>query len=295
MRPADFDYIRAGDLGHALDLLATSGEDVKVMAGGQSLVPILLTRLARPRLVIDIGRLGELRHVTVEKDAIRIGATVTHADLEYGTVGAAARRAMPALESIAHLIGHPPIRTRGTFCGSIAHADPSAEWCLLALLLDARISAKSVSAHREIPAGQFFRGFLTSDLREDEIVTEVSLPTTLQAVAVIEVSRRHGDFPIVSAGAAVTVADGVCTDVRLGLGGVSDVPVRLQPIEDDLIGKPPHPDLIARSTAVAGELIRPTFDAHATDAYRRRLAAVLTRRALTEVVRTATTATQWRS
>lgn len=283
MRPADFDYIRAGDLGHALDLLATSGDDVKVMAGGQSLVPILMTRLAQPRLVVDIGRLSELRRVVVEADAVRIGATVTHADLEYGAVGAAARRAVPALESIAPLIGHHPIRTRGTFCGSIAHADPSAEWCLLALLLDAQIVARSRDASREIPAAQFFQGFLTTDLREDEIVTEVRLPSTLQAVTVIEIARRHGDFPIVSAAAAVTVDDGVCTDVRVGLGGISDVPVRLPPIEDDLIGKPPRPELIARSTAVAGELVQPISDTHGTAAYRRRLAAVLTRRALTEV------------
>ena len=219
----------------------------------------------------------------VAADTVRIGATVTHADLEYGSAGAAARRAIPALKSIAPLIGHHPIRTRGTFCGSIAHADPSAEWCLLALLLDARIVAKSRNASRVIPAAQFFQGFLTTELREDEIVTEVRLPSTFHAVTMIEIARRRGDFPIVSAGAAVTVDDGVCTDVRVGLGGVSDVPVRLRPIEDDLIGKPPHPAMIARSTAAAGELIQPAPDAHGTTAYRRRLAAVLTRRALTEV------------
>jgi carbon-monoxide dehydrogenase medium subunit len=287
MRPADFDYIRAGDLGHALDLLAAAGDDAKVMAGGQSLVPMLMTRLAQPRLVIDIGRLSELRQVVVEAGIVRIGATVTHADLEYGPAGAAARRAIPALESTARLIGHHPIRTRGTFGGSIAHADPAAEWCLLAHLLDARVVVRSRGASREITAAQFFQGFFTTDLRDDEIVTEVRLPTTPHAVTVIEIARRHGDFPIVSAGAAMTVDGGVCTDVRVGLGGVSDVPVRLRSVERDLVGRPPHPDLIARAAAVAGDLIHPASDTHGTADYRRRLAAVLTRRALVEVARAA--------
>lgn len=288
MRSADFDYIRVGDLEHALDILADAGADAKVIAGGQSLVPMLTMRLARPRLLVDISRLADLRYVLVDPEALRIGATVTHAQLEYGDLGAEARRALPVLRATAGLIGHHPIRTRGTFCGSMAHADPSAEWCLLATLLDAHVVATSLRGSREIPVGTFLCGFLTTDLREDEVVTEVRLPVTPSAARVVEFTRRHGDFPIVSAGVAVTVQDGLCVDARVALGGVSDVPLRLPTLEQELAGSEMGASLIAEVAAAAGDLVEPASDIHGTAAYRRQLARVLTRRALDEVVEIAT-------
>lgn len=284
MRAADFDYVRAGDLGHALEVLASEGPDAKVMAGGQSLVPILMMRLARPRLVVDIGRLAELRYVDPEPGVLRIGATVTHAQLEYGRLGEEARRALPVIEAAAGLIAHHPIRTRGTFCGSISHADPAAEWCLLARLLDGQVVATSRRGSREIPVEQFFRGFLTNDLHDDELVSEVNLPLGPTGVRIVEVTRRHGDFPIVAAGVGLSMRDGRCTDVRLGLGGVSEVPLRLGQLERELEGRAPTPAVIDEVAAAAGDLVEPPSDIHGTTAYRRQLVKVLTGRALNDAV-----------
>jgi aerobic carbon-monoxide dehydrogenase medium subunit len=284
MRPADFDYVRAGDIEHALQLLAGADGEAKVMSGGQSLVPILNMRIARPKLVIDIGRLPEMRYAEVDSNVLRIGATVTHADLELGRLGGAAREFLPVLAPTASLIGHHPIRTRGTFCGSIAHADPASEWCLIAMLFDATMVARSQQGTRLVSAADFIRGFLTNGLREDEILCEAQLPGGLGGASVVEITRRHGDFPIVSAGAAVTVRDGRCVEVRLALGGVSDIPLRMADIEERLRGVEPDPSVLADAAEMVGESLEPPSDIHGSAEFRRHLAKVLTRKALLQAV-----------
>ncbi|WP_033294086.1 FAD binding domain-containing protein [Amycolatopsis jejuensis] len=273
MKPSPFDYLRVSDLGHALEALADP--DCKILAGGQSLVAMLRLRLAAPTLLVDISRLPELR--TVSADGLTIGACVTHRELESGKLGAPARAALPVLAQTAPLIGHAPIRTRGTFGGSIAHADPSAEWCLLARLLDARITARSRVGERELSAGEFFEGFLTTALRSDEILTSVRFPSVPDVALVREMSRRHGDFALVTVGVAVW-----SRGTHIALGGVGGTVVRAQAAEQRLADGPLTEDAIAEAAELAVGACTPAADIHGPADYRRHLVQVLTRRTLTE-------------
>lgn len=288
MRPADFDYVRVVDLGHALEILAKEGAAAKVLAGGQSLIPMLTMRLVRPRILVDIGRLAQLRYAVVDSHAVRIGATVTHAQVEYDPIASEARHVLPVLGATAGLIAHLPIRTRGTLCGSIAHADPASEWCLLISLLDATVMASSHAGSRTIPAAAFFRGFLANDLREDEILTEVSLPANYPTgVRILEVTRRHGDFPIVSAGVALNLQEGRCADVRIALGGVADVPLRLRQLESELNGREYSDVVLDEAAQTATDLVDTSSDIHGSAEYRRNLIRVLVRRAMKDAARAA--------
>ncbi|MEV7011214.1 FAD binding domain-containing protein [Streptosporangium sp. NPDC051022] len=282
MRAHDFDYRRVTDLEHALDLLAEFGGDAKVLAGGQSLLPILTMRLARPAILIDIGRLKELRYVEATHDEVRLGAGVRHWDVEAGALGAPARARLPVLGEGAALIGHHPIRTRGTVGGSLAHADPAAEWCLLARLLDARITVRSRTERRVLPAADFLRGFFTTALRPDEIVTEVGFGFVPTVARIMEFNRRHGDFPIVSVAVALRRAPGGDLDARVAFGAVGEVPVRV-PEAEDLLREGLSDAAIEEAAAVACERVDPPADIHASAEYRRRLVAVLTRRSLLAV------------
>lgn len=282
VKPAPHDYLRVDSVDHALEVLGDRGDQAKVLAGGQSLVPMMRLRLARPELLIDITRLTELRGVSVTADSLEIGATTTHADLERGAIGAPVRAALPIMGEAARYIGHVPIRTRGTVGGSISHADPSAEWCLMAVLLDAVMVVESVRGHREIAAGDFFQGFLTTALDADEMISTVRFPLSGGAGRIVEFSRTHGDFAL--AAAAVTVdldpVHGTVRQARIAMGGVASTPLRASSAEHLLDGQKPTEALLVAAARESCVELDPPSDVHASGAYRRVIVANLVEKAL---------------
>lgn len=281
MKPPPFAYQRADSAEDAVERLAALGGEAKVLAGGQSLVPMLAFRLVRPTALVDLTRLHELRYIELdEHDGLCVGALTTHRDLEL--LPQRLRDSGHALlADSARFIGHLPIRTRGTVGGSIAHADPAAELCVLATLADADVVVVGQGGRRTLTAGEFFQGFLTTALEPDELVVEVRFPPLGSAVAVEEYARRHGDFAL----GLVTVAldlgdDGTCRAARIALGAVDDVPVRASSAEAALIGQRLDREVVDAAAHEATRELAPAGDASASSAYRRRLATSLLRRAL---------------
>ncbi len=284
MKPASFAYHRATSVREALELLAREGEDAKVIAGGQSLVPLMAFRLARPSALIDINRIAELRYVRRDGDALQIGALATHRDIETNAEPGVLD-GYSILPRAARFIGHYPIRTRGTFGGSIAHADPTSEWCMLALLLDAEIVATGARGSRTVAASDFFRGVFTTALDADEVVTEVRFPAPAPRSAIREFARRQGDFAIVAVATAVEVEDGRVRSARIALAGVSDAPIRATEAEAMLAGATPGEVAFDEAGRAAAAGLRPPSDSHGSSDYRKELAAALVRRALGDAVR----------
>ena len=206
MKPRPFEYHRATSVENAIELLA-SCPDAKILAGGQSLAALMNFRLSAPEALIDINPIAELDYVRRDGPALRIGALTRHRTLETMT-GPAIDDGFAVLRSAARWIGHYPIRTRGTFGGSLAHADPSAEWCVIARLLDAIIVVQGPGGRREIPAAQWFAGFLTTTLAPDEVLVEVVLPRPRRLAALAEHAHRRGDFGLVIATTALEINDG---------------------------------------------------------------------------------------
>lgn len=283
MKPAAFAYRRAETLEHALDLLAEHGDEAKVVAGGQSLVAVMNLRLSRPEMLIDIDRLPGLGHVLPGPDGLWIGALTRHRHVErYPGV----LDGFEVLPRAARHIGHLPIRMRGTFGGSIAHADPAAEWVLLAALLDAQVVVRNRGGERILDAADFFLGFFTTAAEPDELVTEVRFPRPVERSAISEFARRHGDFAIVSAAVGFDLDEtGGVQAPALALGGVASTPIRLAEAEAALAGAAPTTDLLDEVAAIAAaEFDDPPTDAHGDATYRRHLARTLVRRALEEAV-----------
>ena len=279
MKSASFGYHAPTSVEDAVGLLADLGEDAKVLAGGQSLVPLLHFRLARPAEVVDINGLSELAYVR-NGDGVELGAMVRHSDAERSDV---LRTSAPLLAEAVPLIGHPAIRNRGTIGGSVAHADPAAELPAALLALDAELVATSRRGARTIPAGSFFAGFLTTALDADELLTAIRLPAWVphRGWAFEEFSRRHGDFALVGVAAIVTAdARGRIADARIALSGVASVPVRATAAEQLLTGEAPTNELWESVSRQAGAEVDPPADLHASTAYRRHLVATLTARAL---------------
>ena len=275
MKPAPFTYHRADSVAQAVALLAELGDEAKILAGGLSLVPMMNFRLARPSALVDVSRIGELSYIRAGADGLRIGALTTHRAVEMSVLPG-----FGVLPRAARWIGHYPIRARGTFGGSVAHADPASEWCLLAVLLDARMVVAGPSGERTIGAGDFFEGFYTTALEPDEMITEIWFPDPAPAAALTEFAVRQGDFAIVSAGVRLDLADGVCRGGRVVLGGVGPLPV----IADTgpLAGQPVTQATWEAMGEHAAAQIDPPADTHGDAAYRRRLAATLVSRALAE-------------
>jgi carbon-monoxide dehydrogenase medium subunit len=281
LKPASFAYHRAASVDEAVALLSREGEDAKVIAGGQSLVPLMAFRLARPSALIDIGRIAELRYVRRDGDVLRIGALATHRDVEINSEPGVLD-GYGILPRAARFIGHYPIRTRGTFGGSIAHADPTSEWCMLALLLDAEVAVTGPKGIRTIAARDFFGGLFTTALAADEVVTEVRFPASAPNAAIHEFARRQGDFAVVAASAALELHDGRVRSARIALAGVGDAPVRAAEAEASLAGADVGLMAFAEAGRAAAEPLSPPSDIHGSSAYRRDLAAALVRRALAE-------------
>lgn len=273
-----FDYVAPAGIDEALALLAHHGADAKVLAGGQSLVPLLNYRLAKPRLVIDINTL-DLDIVKLESNTVRLGALVRHHVLEESSEIA---RACPLLGAAARLIGNVRVRSLGTLGGSVAHADPAAELPLVMVALDARLTARGARGTRRISAPQFFTGYLSTSLEPSELLTEIEVPRLEgKGTAVEEMARRAGDFAVIAVAVVVGVdRRGKVDEARLAYAGVGPRPLRAHQAEDILVGHEPTSERIARAAAAARATIPTQSDAFVSSAYRSLLVEVLGRRAL---------------
>jgi aerobic carbon-monoxide dehydrogenase medium subunit len=281
MKPPPFEYHAAGSVDEAVALLAEHGDEAKVLAGGQSLLPLLSLRLARPSQIVDVNDLTELSAIE-NGSGLRLGALVRHREVERSP---AVRAANPLVSDAVRFIGHTAIRNRGTIGGSLAHADPAAELPTVALALEATIEVRSTRGSREITADRFFEGFLTTVLEPDELVTAVRVPTQPRGTgwSFREFSRRSGDFAI--AGVAATLAlggDGRVAEARLAFSGVASVPIRAEEAERALVGPAPTDATWAEAGQQAVRDLDPPGDLHGSTAYRRHLAAVLAEDALRE-------------
>jgi carbon-monoxide dehydrogenase medium subunit len=273
------EYEAPTSVAEAVDLLAEHQDEASLLAGGQSLIPLMALRLARPAVLIDINGLSELVGVSVTDGTVAIGAmTREYVAEDSATVG----DTVPLLAAALPLIGHDAIRSRGTIGGSLAHADPAAELPAVALALDAEFVVRSRAGERVIPAADWFEGYLATSRRPDEILAEVRFPAAGPGtgVAFLEVARRHGDFAIVGLAVSLTLADGVISDARLAFAGVSDVPVRAAEAEEFLAGERPSAELFAEAARRAAAGLDPPADLNGSSEYRKQVAATLVRRGL---------------
>jgi carbon-monoxide dehydrogenase medium subunit len=279
MKPPAFDYIAADSIAMAVAALAQAGDDGKIIAGGQSLVPMLNFRMLRPSVLVDINRIAGLNVIAETGEAIRVGALTRHYQLETSPLIA---RHLPVLSSAMTHVAHLAIRNRGTIGGSLAHADPAAELPMMALLLDAELRIASAAGERRVAARDFFLGALTVDLAVSEIVTEVVLPKLPPRTGwgFEEVARRHGDFALAAVAATLTVSGGAIEQARIALTGVGPTTLRATSAEGLLIGHALEPTLTSRVIDAVRAVIKPETDLHASSDYRRHLAGVLTGRAL---------------
>ncbi len=280
MKPASFEYHAPKTVAEAITVLAeVAPDDGHVLAGGQSLVPTMAFRLATPAHLVDINGVEELNKLSVDGDAISIGAVVRHAAFHTPVTDGPLGR---LLADVAGHIGHYPIRQRGTFCGSLAQADPSSEWCLTAVTLGATMTAQSVRGTRHIAAGDFIEGLMTTALAEDELLTQARLPIPAgdTCFGFVEFNRRAGDFAIAMAMVAYRLVDGVIIEPRIGIGGAEDHPRRINEAEQALEGRAPDRDAFAAAADAAAAAVDPMEDNNSSADYRRDLVATLTRRAL---------------
>ena len=279
MKPPAFRYVAPSTLDEAVALRGEYGSDSAVLAGGQSLIPLLNLRLAFPAVVIDLGRVTELAGIRPADGGLAVGAMTRQREVERSDL---ARDRAPIVGQAVRQIGHPAITNRGTIGGSLAHADPAAELPAAALALGAELVARGPHGERAIRAEDFFRSYLTTALEPDELLVEVRLPAMSGRSSFHEVARRHGDFALVGAAAIVAVDGGRIRDARLVLMGVGPTPVRARTAEALLMNVEPSEAVFAEAAREGVAGLEPTSDIHATGDYRRRVAAVLARRALVE-------------
>jgi carbon-monoxide dehydrogenase medium subunit len=279
MKLPPFDYEAPETVADAAGLLAEHLDEASVLAGGQSLIPLLAMRLARPAMVIDINGVAELSGVSVADGWVSVGAMTREYAAEESH---ALSRGVPLLAAALPLIGHEAIRSRGTIGGSLAHADPAAELPAVARALDAEFVVRSVSGERVVPAEEWFEGYLTTSRRSDELLVAVRFPAAAPGTGVsfVEVARRHGDFAIVGLAASLTLSGGVIRDARLAFAGISDVPVRAAEAERLLGGQRPSAELFDEAARLATADIDPPADLHGSADYRKKVAATLVRRGL---------------
>ncbi len=278
MKPASFQYAAPATVEDTLALLRAHGAEGKVLAGGQSLVPLLNMRLARPSVIIDLNGVSELDYIRVEDGEVAIGAMTRQRTAERSPVVA---RALPLLADALPLVGHLQIRTRGTIGGSMAHADPAAELPAVLAALDGSVVVRGRRGARRLRAEAFFVSYLTTALRPDELLVEVRLPAHQRhGTAFLEVSRRHGDYALVGVAAAVLMTGARCTQARLALTGVGPTPIRVPEAEAAVTGQTLTDDVLAEAGRIVTDRVDPDGDIHASAAYRKEVAGVLVRRAL---------------
>jgi CO/xanthine dehydrogenase FAD-binding subunit len=279
MKLPPVDYEAPETVSEVVGLLAEHEDEASVLAGGQSLIPLLALRLAHPAVLVDINGVAELSGVSAADGWVAIGAaTREYVAEESGTVA----DTVPLLAAALPLIGHEAIRSRGTIGGSLAHADPAAELPAVARALDAEFVVRGPSGERVIPAEEWFEGYLTTSRRPDELLTQVRFPAAGPGTGVSfqEVARRHGDFAIVGLAASLTLSEGTISDARLAFAGMSDVPVRAKDAEELLAGEEPSPELFDEAARRATDGTGPPADLHGSSDYRRKVAAALVRRGL---------------
>lgn len=288
MKPGRFEYHAPATLDEALALAAQYGDDARVIAGGQSLVPMMNIRLARPDHVIDINNIDGLSYIHLADGGIRIGATTRHHQIEKSSE---LIRLCPPLPAAARNIGHYALRERGTIGGSLALADPAAEYPLMAMLLDADVVATSSAGERVIPASDFFVSVFTTSLEPEEIVTAVRLRELGQGEGwgFRWLARRSGDYAIVNAATILSLdGAGKIAGAAIALGGVGATPVRLTALEQSVVGRHPTGDWASAIAAEAAASIEPESDKHASSEYRKELIQVLLGRALEDALARAT-------
>lgn len=280
MKPASFTYHAPKTVDDAVATLGeVAAEDGRILAGGQSLVPAMAFRVARPGHLVDINGIAELERLAVDGDALSVGACVRHAAFHRPVGDGVLGR---LLATVVHHIAHYPIRTRGTFCGSIAHADPASEWCLVAATLGAEMVAKSTRGARKIAADDFFQGMMSTALADDELLAQTRLPL-LDAdtrFGFYEFSRRAGDYAIAMALVTFRLADGVIAEPRVGVGGAEDRPRRIPQAEAALVGRSPGDAAFRAAAEAAAAAVDPLEDIQADAEYRRDLVRAVVRRAL---------------
>jgi carbon-monoxide dehydrogenase medium subunit len=283
MKLPQLDYAAPRTVSEAVELLAEHQDEASVLAGGQSLIPLLALRLAQPAVLIDINGIAELSGVSAADGLVAIGAmTREYVAEESETVA----DAVPLLAAALPLIGHDAIRSRGTVGGSLAHADPAAELPAVARALDAEFVVRGPAGERVVPAADWFEGYLTTSREPDELLVEVRFPAAGPGTGVSfqEVARRHGDFAIVGLAASVTLSGDAISDARLAFAGLSDVPVRAVGAEDLLAGERPSAELFDEAARRATDGVDPPADLHGSADYRRKVAGALVRRALRAAV-----------
>jgi len=275
MIPAEFDYVVAGSVDEAIGLLSDGGEDAKLLAGGHSLLPLMKLRFAAPSLLVDISRIEELRGVQTGGDSVRIGALTRHADLQE-------RDDLGLIATAAKQIADQQVRNRGTIGGSLANGDTAADLPGVLLALEGSVIVRSASGEREIAAADLFQGYLSTAIEPGEVLTEVRIPALAgYGFGYEKFNRRSEDWAMVGVSALVKATDGVCEDVRIALTHMASTPLRATASEDALRGQPLNEESIAAAAQLAAEGTSPLSDLNASPEYKRHLARVLTKRALT--------------
>ena len=282
MKPPPFAYHAPESLAECLDVLHQLGDDGKVLAGGQSLVPLLNLRLARPAHLIDLNAVQELGAIEPWDGGVRVGALVRQRTAERSDL---IRRRCPLLAEALPLIGHPQIRNRGTIGGSLAHADPASELPAVATALDAQLVVRNANRERTVDAEAFFVSFFTTSMEPDELLTEVRFPAwpASSGWSYLEVSRRHGDFAMVGVASVLRLGpNGTIAEARLAYTGAAPAPVRARDAERQLMGQSPNEATFTQAAEAAARALDPQSDVHASAAYRRHVAKALTRQALAQ-------------
>jgi carbon-monoxide dehydrogenase medium subunit len=283
MKPPPFDYHAPASAAEALELLSRYGADARLLAGGQSLVPLLNFRLSAPAVIVDLNRAADLAYIREENGRVRLGAMTRQRAIEFSPL---VKNRLPLLAEATRLVGQLPTRTRGTIGGSLAHSDPAAEYPAVATALDAELVIRARTGERVVRAAEFFVGLMTTAVQPGEMLVEVRLPALALSSgwAFEEFSRRHGDFAIVGIAAMVTAEGDRCRSARLAACGAAPAVIRLRGAEEILEKGGLGDRYIDDAAARAAELVDPSADLHASVEYRRHLTRVLTRRALKRAV-----------
>ncbi|MFQ5916367.1 MAG: FAD binding domain-containing protein [Candidatus Binatia bacterium] len=280
MKPPVFKYVRVESVDGALSALVEHGEDAKILAGGQSLVPMLNFRIAEPAVLVDINPVRELDYIRVEDGWMHIGARTRQRALEKTPD---VKEKCPLLAEAVKWIGHPQIRNRGTVGGSLVHADPTAELALVATLLDSQFVIRGKEKSRTVGPADFFESAMSTRMEEDEILTQVSYPVTppRSGYGFRELCFRHGDFAVVAAAVQLTVGgNGRCTEARVAVSGAGSTPLRIRGAEETLVGNNVKTEVLDAAAARVPDEVQPISDLKGSEAYRREMARVFVRRAL---------------
>ena len=279
MKPAPFDFVRPTTASEVAEALSEAGGDGMIIAGGQSLMPMINFRLVKPSVLVDINGIPSLSQIRSEGTRLRLGATVRH----YMTAtDPLIKERVPILHEAMHHVAHLTVRNRGTFCGSVCHADPAAEMPMMTLLLNGQITAHSVRGDRKIAADEFFTGSLMNSLDPDEFVTSIEIDTLPSNTGwgFEEFAKRHGDFALSCVATTMCMQDGLASGVRFAMMGVGETPLRLNSVETLIEGREVTPQLMSEVVELLTDTLQPNTDLHASADYRRHLSGALARRAL---------------